>query len=917
MATIDSIDVKITADTSDFTSGIKKAGDAAEDFGRSAESSAASVQPIASVLNEIKASLAQMNNVLRDTKTGVFQASGALVGINTSAAEAANALWGISDAFDMVRQNSAAGYEASAAMEGLSSAAETAVPTVDELVGKIEGVSDGFNAIEEELERTSETFDESAEGAEGLAKETEGLSDQTEELTKKVSDLEKKLKSAKKSAADNEKEIKSLREEYESLKKSTSGTDLFAGLKKRLTTLGIAKFFKDMITSAGELEQATRGSIGTFGDYADTVQDMAKNAASSMGVAANDYLSVSSKIGTTLQKMGFSAEKSVNMTTSAMQRAADVAATMTEVSTEDALTAISNLASGNFKTMRKLGVVINDNTLKSYAQEKGLGKLETTQQKVNAALKMFMDQTENSAGNYAKEAETYAGSLETLKAEFKNFMSEAGTTLIPTVTQGIKLLSGALQDVSPIVVTIGNGIGLVGDTLALLPEPMVKTATYVLTAGIAFKKLNAVLGATGSKLALILTVVTFLIGKISQVYREANEDLNNVTDGADENINHADEAVQSLNSSLGDTKKVLGSLAGFDEITKLSGSSTSLGSSIISNEDIERISAYSDEIDGVLRDANRDISLEPDLDLSGASKKLEEFLAAVKEIGNDVNAALFGSEEEKYAALNRLNNYVKGIFGDEWSQNWQEVGADMYNIVNGYMTGDEKSIYKGWLDLNSKLEKIPFFGELYKKSGEFFSYFGQAMNALQNGDYDKVAELSLRMVTNIPEGMKIIPGIPQFTDTQKEALTDIANAIGRGETGEQLDRTVNIAKDKMLKEAQGTLQSITDFEEQASDFLLGQYLPVNDLVKGWNGFWYDVGASIGGMVNPDKYGISVNANQFSEDFSSQAVYDAVTAANASNSGMTEIRTTLEVDGEKLGESVTSYQNGMAYQQNGR
>ena len=75
--------------------------------------------------------------------------------------------------------------------------------------------------------------------------------------------------------------------------------------------------------------------------------------------------------------------------------------------------------------MDNLGVAMNDTTLEAYRLDKGLGKAVstmTTAEKVGLAMDMFMENTAYAAGNYAKENETAAGSLQTLKAAWSNFL---------------------------------------------------------------------------------------------------------------------------------------------------------------------------------------------------------------------------------------------------------------------------------------------------------------------------------------------------------------------------------------------------------------------------------------------------------------------------------------------------------------
>lgn len=66
--------------------------------------------------------------------------------------------------------------------------------------------------------------------------------------------------------------------------------------------------------------------------------------------------------------------------------------------------------------------------------------------KIAVAYAMFMDKSSYAAGNYAKENETLAGSMTTLKAEWQNFLSGAG-------------------DVDNFVTALEGVVNVVGDSL--------------------------------------------------------------------------------------------------------------------------------------------------------------------------------------------------------------------------------------------------------------------------------------------------------------------------------------------------------------------------------------------------------------------------------------------------------------------
>jgi len=101
---------------------------------------------------------------------------------------------------------------------------------------------------------------------------------------------------------------------------------------------------------SGDLEQNMGGSEAVFGKYAGKMQDTAKNAFGQMGLSTSDYLATANKMGALFQGAGFSIKDSMDLSSGAMQRAADVASIM-GIDTEAAMEAIAGAAKGNFTMM--------------------------------------------------------------------------------------------------------------------------------------------------------------------------------------------------------------------------------------------------------------------------------------------------------------------------------------------------------------------------------------------------------------------------------------------------------------------------------------------------------------------------------------------------------------------------------------
>lgn len=235
---------------------------------------------------------------------------------------------------------------------------------------------------------------------------------------------------------------------------------------------------------SGELEQNMGGSEQVFGKHAAKMQETAKNAFSNMGLSTSDFLGTANKMGALFQGAGFDIETSANMSSEAMQRAADVASIM-GIDTESAMEAIAGAAKGNFTMMDNLGVAMNDTTLQAYALSKGIDKSTTemtNQEKIGLAMEMFMEKTAYATGNYARENETLAGSLGTAKAALTNFLDGSGDvdSLVNAFSNAANVIVKNVQDIAPRL--ISGMIDIANQIMPMIP-PLLQQLLPVIIQG--------------------------------------------------------------------------------------------------------------------------------------------------------------------------------------------------------------------------------------------------------------------------------------------------------------------------------------------------------------------------------------------------------------------------------------------------
>lgn len=269
---------------------------------------------------------------------------------------------------------------------------------------------------------------------------------------------------------------------------------------------GLAALSTASIKAGAELEQNLGGAEAVFGDYAKNLIATASDAYTNMGLSQNEFLAGANKMGSLFQGAGFSVQESMKMSEDSMQRASDVASIM-GIDTTSALEAVQGMAKGNFTMMDNLGVAMNDTAIQAYAMSKGINKSTSemsTQEKVGLANQMFMEKTAKYAGNYAKENDSLAGSINTTKKAFQDFLATGDATgFINSLVNTIKIAIPKIIELLPKLVT-----GIVQVVQAIVPA--LSAALPTLLPAI----INAVVALVNALVAAMPTIIQALLAAL-------------------------------------------------------------------------------------------------------------------------------------------------------------------------------------------------------------------------------------------------------------------------------------------------------------------------------------------------------------------------------------------------------------------
>lgn len=298
--------------------------------------------------------------------------------------------------------------------------------------------------------------------------------------------------------------------------KGLGGFAVGAGVAIAAATAGAVALGTKVTQSFAALEQNMGGSVAVFGDYAGQIQALGAEAYRNLGLSQSDYLATANKMSALFQGSGISQAKSLDLTTEAMQRAADVASVM-GIDTASAMESIAGAAKGNFTMMDNLGVAMNEASLSAYAAEQGMTSWSyataTAAEKSELAMSMFLDRTSYAAGNFAHEAtSTISGSLGLLSASTESLIAGLGNAnadVAQLAGNVVDAFGAVVNNVGPVVETLATSLptaieALLSSASALLPQLITLVAGLAVSIG-------------GSAGEIVTALVTGIVGAAPQL----------------------------------------------------------------------------------------------------------------------------------------------------------------------------------------------------------------------------------------------------------------------------------------------------------------------------------------------------------------------------------------------------------------
>jgi hypothetical protein len=240
-------------------------------------------------------------------------------------------------------------------------------------------------------------------------------------------------------------------------KASKQATSIFSGMGKKiagaLSIAALAKFTKDCIEVGSNVTEVQNVVDTAFKDLAGSADEWASNAMTNFGLSelsAKKYMGV---FGQMSNAMGITGQAALDMAENVTGLTGDVAS-FYNLSTDEAYTKLKSIWTGETETLKDLGAIMTQTNLDQYALNNGFGKTTakmTEQEKVMLRYQYVTSALSNATGDFVKTQDSWANQTRILTLRFLQLKASLGKGFIALFTpilRGFNSLLAGLQKVA-------------------------------------------------------------------------------------------------------------------------------------------------------------------------------------------------------------------------------------------------------------------------------------------------------------------------------------------------------------------------------------------------------------------------------------------------------------------------------------
>jgi len=283
-----------------------------------------------------------------------------------------------------------------------------------------------------------------------------------------------------------------------------------------LPLLGIGTAATKMAMDAVESENLFEVAMGAV---AGDARKWSEETSKALGLNAYNVRNNMATYNAMLTSMGLTSDESLKMSEGLTQLSYDMAS-FYNLKPEEAFDKLKSGISGEAEPLKALGILVNDNTIKTYAYANGIakqGEQLTEAQKVQARYGAIMEATKNAQGDLARTIDSPTNKLRIMKEQAQQIGIQFGQILIPILEKLIAIIKplmdrfqGLSKEQQEMIVKIALVTAAVGPVLLIVG----KVVSVIGTISTAFGAVSGAMAAAGGASGAVGAAIAAITGPV-------------------------------------------------------------------------------------------------------------------------------------------------------------------------------------------------------------------------------------------------------------------------------------------------------------------------------------------------------------------------------------------------------------------
>lgn len=298
-------------------------------------------------------------------------------------------------------------------------------------------------------------------------------------------------------------------------KMSSVGTKLSSAVTLPIVGIGSAatKMAMDAVESENLFEVA-------MGNMATDARKWSEETSKALGLNAYNVRKNVATYNAMLTSMGLASQESLKMSEGLTQLSYDMAS-FYNLKPEEAFEKLKSGISGEAEPLKALGILVNDNTIKTYAYTHGIakqGEQLTEAQKVQARYGAILDATKNAQGDLARTMDSPTNKLRVMKEQAQQLGIQFGQLLIPILEKLIGIIKplmdkfqGLSKEQQETIITIGLVVAAIGPVILIIG----KVITIIGTLSSAISAVSGFMAAAGGASGVLGAAFAAITGPVA------------------------------------------------------------------------------------------------------------------------------------------------------------------------------------------------------------------------------------------------------------------------------------------------------------------------------------------------------------------------------------------------------------------